>query len=107
MCVTVKATEKRVTTQRTPYQQLSILKLKVIAKVKELGSYTAAAEYFGINEKQVLDWRKTLSGVSKTARRVGEPGRPAETGPATRASIGNFRRRYYILTKTNDPRLLI
>ena len=54
-------------------------KLKVKQKANDFGSNRRAAEYFGVNEKQVREWRKSgdkLRKVQKTAKRLEGAGRP-------------------------------
>ena len=54
-------------------------KMKVVEKAKELGNNRKAAEHFGVNEKQVREWRKSgdkLRTVKKTAKRLNGAGRP-------------------------------
>ena len=56
----------------------SSFKLKAIEKAKELGSNRKAADFFGVTEKMVRDWRKKedhLKTVKKTDKRLKGCGR--------------------------------
>ena len=56
-------------------------KLKVVQKADEFGSNRKTAEYFGVNEKQVREWRKSsdkLRKCPKTAKRLEGGGRTVE-----------------------------
>ena len=56
----------------------SSFKLKAIEKAKELGSNHNAADFFGVTEKMIRDWRKKegqLKTVKKTDKRLKGCGR--------------------------------
>jgi len=45
-------------------------KLRMVAKANDLGSNRKAAEHFGVREKQVCEWRKSVDKLRTVKKRA-------------------------------------